>query len=198
MRIDPKEHQRYDWVAHQLMADFQIEDVWRLPVTLQPEHGFKQLLQQFWKAIEEVELKGLAGWLFRFRFFLGRLFRWDEKAAITLLVPGSIRERYATANDLVFEQLPDPGDHSFVPVYLLEQEFLSEIENATVHAAIHLGRVPLADDSFTVQMTIYVKPKGTFGRLYMLLIKPFRWLIVYPALLRIIKRQWESHLLSED
>ncbi|MEQ9401937.1 MAG: DUF2867 domain-containing protein [Cyclobacteriaceae bacterium] len=194
MRIDPKEHLKHDWEVHPLLSDFQIEDVWKLPVTLQPTDTLAQVLEQFWSATEAIELKGLAGWLFRFRFFLGRLFRWDEKTAHTTLIPGTIRERYARAKGLQFAQLPDPGDHSFVPVYILEQESLAEIENATVHAAIHLGRVLMEDDRYTVQMTIYVKAKGTFGRMYMLLIKPFRWLIVYPTLLKTIKKQWERHL----
>lgn len=193
MRIDPKEYQKYDWEAHHLCADFRVEDVWRLPVTLKPEHNLNEILEQFWNASAEIELKGLAGWLFRVRFFVGRIFGWDEKETHITLVPGSIRERYAQKKGLTFEQLPNPGKGSFVPVYNLEQESLSEIENATVHAAIHLGRVPIEDNKFTVNMTIYVKPKGTFGNLYMLLIKPFRLLIVYPALLRMIKRRWEHH-----
>ena len=47
-------------------------------------------------------------------------------------------------------------------------------------------------------MAIYVKPKGTFGKLYMLAIKPFRLLIVYPALLKSIKKKWEQYLENEQ
>jgi hypothetical protein len=41
-------------------------------------------------------------------------------------------------------------------------------------------------------MAVYVKPRGTFGRAYMALIKPFRYLIVYPALMRQFERAWSS------
>jgi hypothetical protein len=40
-------------------------------------------------------------------------------------------------------------------------------------------------------MAVYVKPRGLFGRGYMALIKPFRYLIVYPALTRQLGRAWD-------
>jgi hypothetical protein len=41
-------------------------------------------------------------------------------------------------------------------------------------------------------MAVYVKPRGLFGQAYMAFIKPFRYLIVYPALERQLTRTW-SH-----
>jgi len=194
MRIDPKEHNKHPWISHKLLHDFKVEDVWQLPVILQPEHSLSLVQEQFSKATRKIESKGPAGLLFRLRFFLGRIFKWDEKVKITRIIPGSIRERYAQAEALNYEQLPDPGDGNFIPVYNLNEESLAEIENATVHAAIHLGRTPLDEQTFTVQMTIYVKAKGIFGHIYMWLIKPFRWLIVYPTLMRVIGKSWEQYL----
>ncbi len=196
MRIDLKEHHKHPWKSHKLLADFKIEDVWQLPVVLQPEHSVKLVQEQFYKAAARIESKGLAGFLFRFRFFLGKLFGWDKKVKITALIPGSIRERYAQAEALSYESLPDPGNGGFTPVYDLSDESLAEISNATVHAAIHLGRVPLDEGTFTIQMAIYVKAKGVFGQLYMWIIKPFRWLIVYPTLLKATKKQWEDYLFQ--
>ena len=40
------------------------------------------------------------------------------------------------------------------------------------------------------QMAVYVKPRGRFGQAYMAFIKPFRYLIVYPALERQVARTW--------
>jgi uncharacterized protein DUF2867 len=37
------------------------------------------------------------------------------------------------------------------------------------------------------------KPNGRLGTVYMAAIRPFRRLIVYPALLRQIERQWRTH-----
>jgi hypothetical protein len=45
-------------------------------------------------------------------------------------------------------------------------------------------------DNYEAQMAVYVKPRGRFGRMYMAFIKPFRYLIVYPALERQIARDW--------
>jgi hypothetical protein len=37
-----------------------------------------------------------------------------------------------------------------------------------------------------------VKPNGLLGKAYMAAIKPFRYLIIYPALMRSIEREWPS------
>src|SRR3712207_9124473 len=42
------------------------------------------------------------------------------------------------------------------------------------------------------QMAVLVKPNGLFGKAYMAAIKPFRYLIVYPALMRMIEREWRG------
>jgi len=47
------------------------------------------------------------------------------------------------------------------------------------------------DGSFQGQMAVYVKPRGSLGKAYMALIKPFRHLIVYPALMRQIAQAWD-------
>ena len=41
-------------------------------------------------------------------------------------------------------------------------------------------------------MTVLVKPNGLLGEAYMLAIKPFRYLIVYPAMLRRLEEAWEE------
>jgi hypothetical protein len=41
-------------------------------------------------------------------------------------------------------------------------------------------------------MAVLVKPNGAFGTVYMAFIKPFRYLGVYPALLRTIGRRWQG------
>jgi hypothetical protein len=39
-------------------------------------------------------------------------------------------------------------------------------------------------------MTVYVKPRGAVGKAYMAFIKPFRYAIIYPALMRYLERTW--------
>jgi hypothetical protein len=41
-------------------------------------------------------------------------------------------------------------------------------------------------------MAVLLKPNGLFGAAYMAAIKPFRYVIVYPALLRQIGREWRT------
>ena len=55
---------------------------------------------------------------------------------------------------------------------------------------MHIGRVPAGPDRFTAEMAVLVKPNGTLGRLYMAAIRPFRHLIVYPAMMRDGRDLW--------
>jgi hypothetical protein len=41
-------------------------------------------------------------------------------------------------------------------------------------------------------MAVLVKPNGWLGAAYMAAIKPFRYLVVYPALMRAIERDWQT------
>jgi hypothetical protein len=42
------------------------------------------------------------------------------------------------------------------------------------------------------QMAVLVKPNGLLGTGYMAAIRPFRHLIVYPAMMRQIERTWRA------
>jgi len=41
-------------------------------------------------------------------------------------------------------------------------------------------------------MAIYVRPNGLLGNTYMAAIKPFRYLVVYPQMLRETERRWHE------
>ena len=57
---------------------------------------------------------------------------------------------------------------------------------------LHIGRVPDGPGRFRAQLAVYVQPNGLLGEAYMAAIKPFRHLIVYPALMRQIGRDWRA------
>ncbi len=57
-----------------------------------------------------------------------------------------------------------------------------------MHGVLHLGRVPDGAGTYRAQMAVLVKPNGLFGNAYMAAIRPFRHLIVYPALMREFER----------
>jgi hypothetical protein len=74
-----------------------------------------------------------------------------------------------------------------------KNETLREISNSTVHAFMHLGRVPISTTHWSPQIGVYVKPRGRLGRFYMSLISPFRRYIVYPAMMRSAKQGWPNY-----
>lgn len=193
-KIDEREHLAQPLRVHSLLTDFELEDVWHVPVKLTSAQSLQLFMDQFTKTNESTVSTGITGLLFKFRLFLGRVFKWDEKVSQDHLIPGTIRHRYAQAETLKYDGLPAPGSGSFIPVYKLENEYLSEIENSTVQAALHLSRVPSGKDSWTIHMAVYVKPKGVFGKSYMMLITPFRLWIVYPALMRAARKNWERYI----
>lgn len=194
MQIHTSEHYKQDYFAHEFLKDFELEDLWRFPVELSKDQDLSIFQNQMRIAMEQLEQKGAAGFLFKLRFFLGRVFGWDkEMENKEQLKSGSLRERYAQKKELSPAEMPDLGNGDFLPVYSLEEESLSEIENATVHAGLHLARVPLGEERYGIQMAIYVKPKGAFGRFYMALIKPFRHAVVYPAFMKMMEKRWKKY-----
>jgi hypothetical protein len=58
---------------------------------------------------------------------------------------------------------------------------------------MHIGWVPDAAGGYRGQMAVLVKPNGLLGTVYVAGIKPFRYLGVYPALLRMIGREWQAN-----
>ena len=193
MRVNKEENLKYAWRVHRLLPDLRIEDVWVLPVELEADQHIGALNAAFVQALEKTASSGLVGWLFRLRFFLGKVFGWEDAAKAKETLPvGSIRERYANQEGLSTLDVDFKGFGDFVPVYSLKEEMLSEIENVTVLAAVHFGRVLRENGKYGVQMTVYVKPKGLLGEVYMIFIKPFRLLIVYPVMLKLIGHQWEK------
>lgn len=57
---------------------------------------------------------------------------------------------------------------------------------------MHIGWVPDRSGGYRGQMAVLVKPNGAIGSLYMAASKPFRYVGVYPALMRAIGRRWQE------
>src|SRR5262249_49519616 len=87
---------------------------------------------------------------------------------------------------------PDFNALPFRSLYLLEDEFAAEVANRTMHGVMHIGRVSDGRGSCHAQMAVLVKPNGVLGTSYMTAIRPFRHLIVYPAILREGERAWRT------
>lgn len=194
MRINQEEHLKLPWRVHRLLPDLRVEDVWELPVEMESDQGIGELYHAFVKAMEQTVKTGMAGWLFRLRLAIGSILGWENHEKTKVRFPeGSIRAQYAEQEGLSRLDMNYPSFGDFVPVYDLRDEMLAEIENETVLAAAHFGKFEKDVGKFGVHMTIYVKPKGWFGEFYMALIKPFRLVVVYPAMLAMIGRQWRTY-----
>src|SRR5206468_5066905 len=94
-------------------------------------------------------------------------------------------------------ELRDPPEASFEALpfsllYVTDDEAAAEIANRTMHGVMHLGWVPDGSGGYRGQMAVLVKPNGLGGRAYMAAIRPFRYLLVYPALMRLIEREWRA------
>ena len=189
MRLPESAHTERPWRIHELAGDFEIEDVWALP-TPGAREEFPLLVEVFTAGNASRSPSRAARALWAVRWKLGELFGWDrDDAGVGSRVP-SLRHRLP--EDLRdspgprFESLP------FEPLYLLDDEFAAEVANRTVHGVMHLGWVPEGDGTYRGQMAVLVKPNGPLGRAYMAGIKPFRHLVVYPALIRQMSSDWRA------
>ncbi len=161
MRLPNTAHTSRPWRIHELTCDFRLEDVWALPTQGGPD-DLPRLVQRFASADPSQSSSRAVRTLFAIRWKLGGLLGWDD---------------------------PDAGLGSRVPtpftsLYLLGDEWAAEIANRTMHGVMHIGWVPDGTGGYRAQMAVLVKPNGLFGSAYMAAIRPFRHLIVYPAMLR--------------
>jgi hypothetical protein len=198
MRLPKTAHTSRPWRVHEFTEDFELEDVWALPTPGGPD-DLPRLVQQI---ISPGKDPLLVRALFTLRWKLGKLFGWDEpESGVGERVP-SLRERLP-ADLLQAPRGPDlravPGREEadgppiFSSVYQTHDEWLAEFANKTVHSLMHIGWVP--DDSgsgYHAQMAVLVKPNGRLGKAYLAAIKPFRYALVYPLLLRSLARQWQA------
>ena len=175
---------------HELARDFQLVDVWALP-TPGGRDDFPRLVQLAASFDPSRSSSVAVRTLFSIRWKLGELFGWDgPEAGLDSRVP-SLRDRLPS--DLRDAPSGPQFDGApFPPLYLTDDEFAAEIANRTVHGILHLGWVPDSSGGYHGQMAILVKPNGPLGSAYLAAITPFRYLIVYPAMMREIGRSWRA------
>ena len=190
MRLPSEAHTSRPWRIHEIAPDFRLEDVWVLPTPGGPG-DFVRLVEGFAASDPLRSPSRAVRTLFGIRAKLGDLLGLDDQATgvgsrVTTLrdrLPVDMREADAGPE---FDAIP------FASLYMLDDEWASEAANRTMHGVLHLGWVPDASGGYRGQMAVLVKPNGWVGRAYMAAIKPFRLLLVYPALLRTIERGWRS------
>jgi hypothetical protein len=186
MRVKPAEFQRLNLRCHALLSDVPLHDVWAIPLN---GGGPGRSIQDA-RAIlfgdglpSNLAVRGL----FSLRWAIGRAFGWDDERHDP--PSGSYVNRLAEADRLQSQVAPGTRAGPFRVLYVLGEEALSELRNATVHAFLALALTP-SPEGYTLYMAIYVKPVSRLTPLYMALIDPFRRLVVYPALGRRAQQRW--------
>jgi hypothetical protein len=195
MRLPKSAHLSRPWRIREIAQDFTLEDVWALPV-YGGAGDFQTLLENM-VSFDPANTESLASRLLqRLRWRLGRWFGWDDalgkppvpdknETSLTERLPDDLRN---TAADLRFSFLP------LSSLYRTDAEFAADVSNQIVHALIHLAWVDQGEGRYEGQMAIYAKPCGPLGKGYMALIKPFRYWVVYPAVMRQIEREWKTRV----
>lgn len=195
MRLPNAAHTDRPWRIHELTPDFRLEDVWALP-TPGDRDDFPSLVHGI-AAGSLSQSSGAVRLLWAIRERVGELLGWDDAES-------GIGARVPTLRDRLPDDLrdvpagPDFDALPFTSLYLLGDEWAGEIANRTMHGVMHLGWVPDGRGRYRGQMAVLVKPNGALGAGYMAAIKPFRHLIVYPALTRQIGRAWRARADRAD
>jgi hypothetical protein len=187
MRLPNTAHTSRPWRIHELAPDFDVEDVWALQTPGRPDE-LPRLVSQIASDNFPDGAPLVVRILWEARWKIGALLRWDGQGA-------GVGSRVTSLRDRLPSDLRDAPSgleigSPFTSVYQLEDEWAAEMANRTVHAVMHIGWVPDESGGYRGQMAVLVKPNGLFGAAYMAAIKPFRYLIVYPALMRRFERGW--------
>jgi Protein of unknown function (DUF2867) len=203
VRLPRADHEKHGWVIGEIAPDFDLLDVWALPVegALEDFDEVVDVLTSWEPGRSDSRASRL---LFAVRYRLGAIFGWD-KDTNTLPIPGcdetTLRDRLpdelrdsVAARPLLDPDHPEVG--GFLPIYRTDREWAAELSNHTVHGVLQLGWVEHEPGRYRAQMGVYVKPRGWFGPAYLELISPFRHWIVYPALMRQIERRWANRVAS--
>lgn len=186
MRLPDTEHTTRPWKIGKIAPEFRLVDVWALP-TPGSVDDFPRLVEQFTSFSPVGRSPAVVRALFAIRFAIGRVLGWDSPRQNQLTptlrdrLPADLRDRPAAAARAPFSTL-----------YQTDDEWAAEIVNRTVHGVLHLGWVQTPNGEYRGQMAVLVKPNGLLGEAYLTAIAPFRYLIVYPAMLRTLGRQWRQ------
>jgi hypothetical protein len=193
-QISTHEFERLPLRVHDFLAGVPLHDVWAVDL---PRRRSGITLAEFLRAAgaSPFTTSPVVRALLNIRLFVGRLLGWDRE-------PGaSVRETFAarlTTADRSKSLLPaGTREGPFRMVYRFENEQLLELTNRTAHAAALSALVETAT-AYRFYFGVYVRRVGRLTPVYMALIDPFRKLIVYPSLLRSVRRTWNQTFDTGD
>jgi hypothetical protein len=189
-RISIQEFERLPLRVHDFLAGVPLHDAWVVDL---PRTRSGITLAEFLRrsSARPYTPSPVVRALLNIRFFVGRHLGWDREPA------ASSWESFAkrlTAADLT-RSLVAPGtpEGPFRVVYRFENEQLLEIVNRTVHAAA-LSALVETEHAYRFYFGVYVRRVSRLTPVYMAVIDPVRRVIVYPALMRSVRANWNQAL----
>ena len=200
-QISPAEFYALPLRVHTFLADIPLHDIWAVDL---PAYGDGVTLSEFLRRADQGRagaadaetrrLPPMARALFRFRLFLGRIFRLESEPKDALAASfGNRLTEEDRARSSVASGTPEG---LFRVVYRFENEQLVEVQNRTVHGAA-LSALVEKGDGYRFYFAVYVRQTSWITPLYMGLIDPFRKWIIYPALLKNIRTDWDRNIRSK-
>ena len=189
VQADPIEYRQLDLKVHSFLSDVELHDVWMAELEGGGPDRTIEDVRRCFTPQTATSANASVRTLFAIREWVGRLFGWD-------------RDNVRWNEDLYSNRLsedervaslvrPGSDDGLFTIVYVLPNEALSEIRNATVHAfsCFALRRTM---NGYRLYWAIYVKPISRWTSTYMRVIDPFRRTLVYPAVISRVQLTWRT------
>jgi hypothetical protein len=188
-----QEFERLPLRVHTFLAGVPLHDVWFVDL---PRWRAGVTLDDFLRTASNCLFtpSSLVRMLLGIRLFVGRLFGWDHEPAAT--AAKTFATRLTDTDHSRSLAAAGTRDGFFRVVYRFENEQLVELINRTVHAAALSTLVETAT-VYRFYLGVYVRRVSRFTPFYMVLIDPFRKMIVYPSLLRSVRARW-NQAFGED
>ena len=183
MRAAPDEYLNLRLRAHELLHDVPLYDV---SVVDLPGGGAGRSVADIRTLESAAAPSRIANALYGVRQFLGRVFDWDRAP---MRPEESLLSRLSERDRRDSEIPPGTRDGPFLLLYQFPSEALSETRNATVHGYVCTALARTAT-GYRLYWGVYVRPVSRLTRPYLIAIEPFRRFILYPAMLRRIRRAW--------
>jgi len=142
-------------------SEFRLLDSWQVPI-----EGGRDEFPAFAKIFIDNGFQSdsrIAAALFRVRWWLGKVFGWDQG--------------------------PEAEPHE---IFREPDRVVLGLRNKTIEGMIDLTWVEASRGKYTARFSIYVRYVSRLSGAYMALIKPFRHAFVYPPWMKRLKRLWES------
>jgi Protein of unknown function (DUF2867) len=183
MRISPADYLSLPLRAHELLHAVPLYDVSMAEL---PGGGPGRSVADVRALDTSASPSRIVAVIYGVRHLLGRAFGWDHSQ---IRPEDSLVSRLTERDRADSEAAPGSPDGAFSLVYLFPREALSEIRTGVVEGYFCAALVPTGT-GYRLFWAVYVRSVSWITRPYLLAIEPVRRLILYPVMLRRIRRAW--------